>query len=125
MKHSLGKKVPGCGKLLVAGRFFAIDLRASGTFGNVFWVWPKNKVCTTFHTFALWGPAGEKDFRLHDTLVVNVYRAECITHERRDCQQHFAHYTQRPRRGARLGFHRITVQTLTFYLAAVGFRIHG
>lgn len=109
----------------MAGRFFAIDLRASGTFGNVFWVWPKNKVCTTFHTFALWGPAGEKDFRLHDTLVVNVYRAECITHERRDCQQHFAHYTQRPRRGARLGFHRITVQPLTFYLAAVGFRIHG
>ena len=42
------------------------------------------------YVIALLGAASEEDFRPHDTLAVNVYRAEYITHRRRDCQHHFA-----------------------------------
>src|ERR1700691_5633417 len=62
MQHPLGKKVPGCGKLVVDSLSF-IDLRACpGNTGNVFSVRPKNTLYTAFHSFALWDPASKKDF---------------------------------------------------------------
>src|ERR1700678_184381 len=64
--------------------------RVQNTIGNVFLVWQTNSAYSSLYAIVSSDAAGEEDFRPHDTLAVNVYRAECITHRMRDCQQHFA-----------------------------------
>src|ERR1700734_3673247 len=47
--------------MVTDGRFFHRPSGVPRNTGNVFSVRPKDTVCTAFHSFALWNPAGEKD----------------------------------------------------------------